>query len=153
MTDPTSSMDLDENRTAKPLARPRGSASAISAEGDQGIKPPGPNDAEWPHLPSTPEKPPTTRQRLTNPEAGPNALQLEMQGELHALMDTEPPKPPKVRRSIGLSSGDESDTGTDKTPKAVPEGELQVRSRRLQRTRSGPSGADFTLGTSHTNWW
>ena len=147
MTDLTSSMDLDENRITKPLARPRGSASAIRAEGDQGIKPPGPNDPEWPHLPSTPEKPPTTRQRLTNLEAGPNALQLEMQGELSALNDNEPPKPPpRARRSIGLSDS-ESDTGTDKPPTAVPEGELQVRSRMLQRTRSGPSGADFTHST------
>ena len=147
MSDQPSLMDLEENRTSKPLARPRGSASAISAEGDQGIKQPGPDDPEWPNLSATPEKPPTNRQRLTNPEAGQNALQLEMQDELSALKDNGPPKPPpKARRSIGLSDS-ESDTETDKTPKAVPEGELQVRSRRLQRTRSGPSGADFTHST------
>ena len=144
MSDQPSSMDLDENRASKPLARSRGSASAISAEGGQGIKPPGPDDPEWPNLPATPEKPPTNRQRLAHPEAGQNALQLEMQEELSALNDNEPPKPPlKAKRFIGISS-DESDIETDITPKAVPKGGLQVRSRRLQRTRSGPSGADFT---------
>ena len=144
MSDQPSSMDLDENRASKPLARSRVSASAISAEGGQGIGPPDPDDPAWPNLPATPEKLPTNRQRLAHPGAGQNALQLEMQEELSALNDNGLPKPPpKARRSIGISS-DESELETDATPKAVPKGGLQVRSRRLQRTRSGPSGADFT---------
>ena len=143
-------MDLDETRASKPLARSRGSAPAISAKGAQGIGPPGADDPAWPNLPATPEKPPTNRQRLAHAEAGPNALQLELQGELSALTGNEPSKPskppPKAKRSIGISS-DESELETDVTPKAVPKGGLQVRSRRLQRTRSGPSGADFTHST------
>ena len=148
MTDQTSTMELDENRITKPLARPRISASAISAEGPQGTRPPGSEDAEWPPLPVTPDKQAANRQRLDRPGAGQNAHQLEMQEELSALQDNEPPKQqPKARRSIGHNLTD-SEAETDVAPEAVPDGELQVRPRSLQRTRSGPSGADFTHSTT-----
>ena len=148
MSDLTSSMELDENRITKPLARARNSASAISAEGGQGTQPPGSADIEWPRLPVTPDKQATNRRRLDGPDAGQNAHQLEMQEELSALQDNEPPKQqPKARRSIGHNLTD-SEAETDVAPEALPDGELQVRPRSLQRTRSGPSGADFTHSTT-----
>ena len=80
MLEQTSSMELDESRLNQSLAHSGGSVSAISAEEEAEItQPPGPDDSDWPALPSTPEKPPTNRQRRTIPEDGPNtALQEEM---------------------------------------------------------------------------
>ena len=136
MLDQTDSMELDESRTAKPLARPRGSASTSSAEGGANTSaPPDTDDANYPHLPSTPEKPPSTRQRRTSRANEPDATDVAAQLALHALTDAEPR--PRARRSIGVSDDDtEAETIA---PKAVPEGALQVRSRRLQRTRSDAS--------------
>ena len=129
-------MELDKSRTAKPLARPRGSASTISAVRRGGCTP-GTDDVNYPHLPSTPEKPPTTRQRRASRVDEPGTADVEAQLVLHALTESEPKPKPRARRSIGISD-DDTDAETI-TLKAVPEGALQVRSE--------PSGLETLHGT------
>ena len=105
MLDQTDSMELDESRTAKPLARPRGSASTSSAEGGANTSaPPDTDDANYPHLPSTPEKPPTTRQRRASRIDEPDTADVEAQLALHALTEPEPKPKPRARRSIAASA-------------------------------------------------
>ena len=63
---------------------------------------------------------------------------------LHALIEADPPKSkPKAKRTIGLD-GDDTDAEMD-APTALPEGELRVRSRRLQITRSSAQVAHTSL--------
>ena len=95
MLDPTDLMELEESRIVKPLARPRGSASAISAEGAAGASaPPGPDAAEYPPLPGTPKKPPSTRQRRNSRANEPDATDVAAQLALHALTEPEPKSKP-----------------------------------------------------------
>ena len=126
-------MEEEESRLVKPLVRSRDTASTDSAEGGADhIHPLGPEDPDWPGLPGTPEKPPHNRRR-TVPDDEPDTADVQAQMELHALIETAPKPKPKARRFIGLSE-DETDVEMD-APKALPEGELRVRSRHLQRTR------------------
>jgi hypothetical protein len=148
MLDMTDSMELDENRIAKPLARPRASASAISAEGAAGTSAPsGLEEAEYPPLSPvvTPVKA-TTRQRRSSRADEPDAADVAAQMALSALTEPEPNQP-KAKRNIGL--GDHGTATENPAPEAVPKGALQVRSRRLQRTQSDASEMAHTLHRTH----
>ena len=106
MLDQLDSMELDESRT--PLNRSLGPGAlpqpAAQRGGANTSDPPGTDDANYyPRLPSTLEKPPTTRQRRAAHADEPDTADVEARLALHALTEPEPKPKPRARRDPSAS--------------------------------------------------
>ena len=128
-------MEEDQARLEKPLARPRDSVSAVSAEGRAtSPHPPDPIDANDQPQAGTPDKPPCSRARRAVVDDGPDSPDVAAQHALISGAGTNPPQEKsKATRTIRL--GDDDPEIEVDAPAALPGGELRVRRVLPQRTQ------------------